>query len=417
METQEIFTRLGSALLIGLLVGLQRERTSDDVAGIRTFALIALSGALTMLLATSMGGIVLAAGYVALSIVLLVGNLLNRSENGESQADPGLTTEVAAIVIFSVGAYAMQGPLLVAGALGGTVALLLHAKRSLHRFAGRLTPEELHAIMQFTLLSFILLPLIPDRTFGPYGVVNPHEVWLMVVLIVGISLVGYITLRFLGARAGMLIGGFLGGMVSSTATTVSYARLSRSGVGFERVAAVVVMGSCSILNVRVLTEMALISRQTLLASIFPIGALLVVSLAMTAITFWRRPEQEDTAELPSHSNPSELRSAFAFAFIYAIVILALAWAQERFGTSGLYLVGALSGLTDMDAITLSSSRMVEQGQLSPDTAWRVVLIAGASNSVVKWILTAVLGGFALARRLIPFFIIVISVSLSLALFL
>jgi uncharacterized membrane protein (DUF4010 family) len=389
----ESFLQLAVALGLGLLVGLQRERTAREVAGIRTFALITVFGTLSAQLASALGGWVVAAGFVATAGLLAAANLVwarTHEKNGR-EAEPGQTTEFAALVMFAAGALVVLGPISVPVVLGGAVAVLLHLKESLHGMAGRIGERDFRAIMQFVLISLVILPVLPDRELGPYGVLNPFEVWLMVVLIVGLSLAGYVAYKLLGRDAGTALAGALGGLISSTATTASYARRSRGGEQ-ERGAflpALVVMIASTVVYARVLVEVAAVAAFRFRDLAPPLAAMLGWAALVAAAGWWFG--RGDASELPEQENPAELKGALLFGLLYAAVLLAVAWARDRFGTAGLYAVAVISGLTDVDAITLSTSRLVAGGAVEAATGWRAILLASLSNLAFKAGIVAALG--------------------------
>jgi uncharacterized membrane protein (DUF4010 family) len=239
--------------------------------------------------------------------------------------------------------------------------------------------------------------VLPHQDFGPYGVWNPFQIWLMVVLIVGISLTGYIAYKFLGSRRGTLLAGILGGLISSTATTVSYARRTVENTNLVNLAAVVIMiASCVSLG-RVLVEVAAVAPVAFVSMAPPLVVILAVSVIIAATMFLLRPARD--TRMPEQKNPAELKTAFIFAAIYAIVLLAVAVAKEHFGSAGFYTVAIVSGLTDMDAITLSLARLVESGRTDPSTGWRAILIAAMSNFMFKFGMVSLLG-----RRLLTLWI-------------
>jgi uncharacterized membrane protein (DUF4010 family) len=199
MDVRQTLVKLGIALAIGLLVGLQRERAASQVAGVRTFPLITLFGAVTALAATTLGAWVVSAGMLALAAMLVVANVAKMRRD---DIDPGLTTEVAALLMYAVGAYLVAGRTAAAVVVGGAVVLLLHLKQPLHRFVRAMGDRDVTAIMQFALITFVILPVLPDKSYGPFGVLNPHRIWWMVVLIVVISLGGYVAYKLLGVLAG-----------------------------------------------------------------------------------------------------------------------------------------------------------------------------------------------------------------------
>src|SRR5258706_1935773 len=212
LTLSDTLTRLGIALGLGLLVGMQRERTDSHLAGIRTFPLITMLGTVAGLLALRFGGWVVAAGLLSLAAIVIFSN----RARADLPPDPGITTEVATLLMFGVGAYLVPGYASVAVALVGTVAVLLHLKPEMHAFARRVGDKDFKAIMQFVLVTLVILPVLPNREYGPYQILNPFKIWVLVVLIVGISLGGYIAYKFLGATSGSLVAGVLGGISSTT---------------------------------------------------------------------------------------------------------------------------------------------------------------------------------------------------------
>lgn len=386
MPLETAFLNLGISLGLGLLVGLQRERSDAALAGIRTFALITVFGTLCAMMAREAGGWVIGAGVVAVSAATIIGNIV-AIRAGESRA--GITTEIAALVMFAVGALTVIGPREIAVAVGGAAAVLLHFKEPLHRTVARLGDRDVHAIMQFALLSLVILPVVPNETFGPYGVINPRNVWLMVVLVVGMSLGGYIAYKFLGGAAGTALAGVLGGLISSTATTVSASRGVRGNHGAAAAAAAVILIASAIVYGRVMVEIGVVAPVLLPHAAGPILSVAGVS-ALLAVVAWSSARRRRES-LGQPENPTQLKSALVFAGIYAVVLLAVAAARDRFGSAGLYTVAMISGLTDMDAITLSAGRLVQDGQLEPGAAWRAILLAAISNMGFKAGLVATLG--------------------------
>jgi uncharacterized membrane protein (DUF4010 family) len=374
-----VLQQLAVAFGLGLLLGLQRERTESSIGGIRTFPLIALFGTVCALLEKAFGGWVVAAGLLALVAVVIYSNFA-KLKSGD--IDSGMTTEVAALLLYGLGAYVVIGSMVVAVVVGGAMAALLQFKKPLHALAGALGERDMRAIMQFVLLSLVILPVLPHQDFGPYGVWNPFQIWLMVVLIVGISLTGYIAYKFLGARRGTLLAGVLGGLISSTATTVSYARRTAENTNLAILAAVViVIASCISLG-RALVEVAAVAPLAFASMAPPLASILTVSIVIAAAMFLRQRSRD--TQMPEQKNPAELKTAFIFAAIYAVVLVAVAVAKEQFGSAGFYAVAIVSGLTDMDAITLSSARLVESGRTDPSTGWHAILVAAMSNFVFKF---------------------------------
>ena len=394
MELFDTFVRLGIAIGLGLLVGLQRERTKEAIAGIRTFPLVAATGVISGLLSADLGGWVVAGGFVALSALMFVGNLAQIHAGSPS---PGLTTEVAVLVMYGIGAYLAVGPPQVGVVLGGAVAVLLHLKESLHGLAARIGDRDFRAVMQFVVISLIVLPVLPDATFGPYDVLNARQVWWMVVLVVALSLAGYVGLKLVGGRAGILVGGALGGMVSSTATTLAFARRARDGGASDVLASRVIQIATAVVYLRVLLEIGIVAPSLLVRSAPPL-LLMMVLLGLLTVAGWRRSEP-NSPEPAHHDNPTELRTALLFGALYAVVLLAVAWAKDRFGSSGLYTVAGLSGLVDLNAITLSTAQLARTGEVHEDLVWRLVLFASLANLVFKAVLIGIFGSLGLLRRM------------------
>jgi uncharacterized membrane protein (DUF4010 family) len=405
------FQQLGISLALGLLIGLQRERVADQLAGFRTFALVALFGTITAQLSGALGGWIVAAGLVGLVGIIVAGNLLRLREPG---ADTGQTTEVALLLTFGVGVYLGVGPPAVAIAVGAGTAVLLWAKPQLHGLAGKIGEDDFRAIMRFVLISGVILPILPNRAYGPFSVLNPQQIWWMVVLVVGIGLAAYVAYKLLGNRRGTLVAGLLGGAVSSTATTVGAARRTKKTPEASGAAAIVVCLAAGVVFLRVLLEIAVAAPAFLAVAAVPFSALLALFLLLAAL-LWKRQSRE-SEPLPPHENPSELKPALLFGLLYGIVLFATAAAREYFGVRGLYAVSALSGLTDVDAITLSTARLVRTAQLDPAIGWRLILVALLSNLLFKGAVIAVLGSRRLLARIAGPFLLALAVGVLLLLF-
>ncbi|MBK7645399.1 MAG: MgtC/SapB family protein [Planctomycetes bacterium] len=395
-STSELFLRLSIALGLGLLVGLERERSASGLAGFRTFPLVTLLGSLSALLAPQLGTWLPAAGFLALGLVIAIGHFTG--SRAAPDGHTGITTEVALLLMFLVGAGLALGYLASCVVVAACTAVLLHAKQRMHSFAQRLSEEDVLVLFRFVLIALVVLPVLPDRAFGPFEVLNPKEIWWMVVLIVGIGLASYVAYRLFGQKAGTLLAGLLGGLISSTATTASYARRTRGAPAIASTAALVVLIATTVVYARVGVLLAVVAPgqlRELLPPVLALGGFFVV----LCVVFWLR--REPVAVPMEHAEQAaELRPALIFGLIYAAVLFAVAAARHYFtGTGALYGVAAISGLTDVDAITLSTGRLVDAGQLEPGTAWRLIVLATLTNLGFKGALGFVLGGRALGRRL------------------
>lgn len=386
MDLLVVFQKLGIALGLGLLVGLQREYAVSQLAGIRTFAVITVFGTICALLGQQFGGWIVGLGAVALAALVVVGNV---AKMRAADSDPGLTTEAAVLLMYGVGAYLVIGPASVAVAVGGGLAVLLSWKEPLHGLIQKMGPTDIKAIMQFVLITLVILPVLPDQAYGPYEAFNPYRIWLMVVLIVGISLGGYVAYKLFGRQTGTLLSGVLGGLISSTATTVSYARRVRAAPENTVLAAAVILIASTIAFARVIAEIAVVAPGTILQTAPPL-AVMGAWMAILSLGVYFRARQEP-AEMPPQGNPAELPSALVFGGLYALVTLAIVAAKFSWGTGGLYGVAVLTGLYDLDAITLSTAQLVDQGEVAPATGWRVILTAALSNLVIKALIAGLLG--------------------------
>jgi uncharacterized membrane protein (DUF4010 family) len=380
------FQDLLIALVLGLLVGLQRERADRDIAGIRTFPLITILGVFSGTLAQEFGGWIVAASLLALAAMIVVGNLIKAREG---RADPGLTTEMAALVMFSVGAALVAGYTAPAITVGGGVALLLHWKRPLHEFARRIGPDDFQAIIRVVLVALVILPVLPNQAYGPYGVLNPFQMWLMVVLIVGISLSAFVVYKLMGPQSGTVAVGILGGLISSTATSVSHARHSREYPNDTDAAALVIFIASAIVFVRVIVEIAIVAPGILAVTVPPLATMMGIMVLIAGGAFMVTARR--ITAMSDRRPPSSLKAAIIFGLLYGVVLLAVAAAREHFDQRGLFVVAALSGLTDMDAITLSTAQLVRTGDLTAETGWRLILVGAMANLVFKGGVVAALG--------------------------
>ena len=384
-----------TSLAIGLLIGLERERTPSAKAGLRTFALVALFGTLTALLTTKLDSPwLLIAGLLAVAVMIIAAYI---NKPGEETTDPGTTTVIALLLCYGLGAMIWYGLATLAVMLAIGVTALLYFKPELRGISQRLTRRDLVAVLQFSVLTFIVLPILPDQDYGPYDAFNPHQAWLMVVLISGISLAGYTALHLVGTRYGAPLLGFFGGIVSSTATTLIYAKHGKSNQAMSYLAASVIVIASMVVLLRLLVVSAVVAYGTL-PSLFPmLGSGLLFGL-IVALYNWRKMTSTTELYIPETSNPAELHTAIGFGLLYVAVLLGSAWMKDIAGSQGLYAVALVSGLTDVDAITLSSLRLFNLGQLSEHQTVTAITIAFLANLAFKFGMVMFIGGWGLARH-------------------
>jgi uncharacterized membrane protein (DUF4010 family) len=382
---------------IGLLIGLERERQTDLKAGLRTFALVGLLGCLSALLAQlTDNGWILAAGMLAVAAMMIAAHVSDPLDTG----DPGTTSVVALMVCYALGAVVWFGYASTAVMLAIATTVLLYFKAELHGISKSLTHVDLLSILQFGILALVILPILPDRSFGPYQALNPHNIWWMVVLISGVSLAGYAALRMTGAQHGAALIGLFGGFASSTATTMIFARHARANAGLARTAMVVIL----LANIVVMVRLGVLSfavAPNLAGSLLGVlGGGIVLGITAT-LWGWRQLEGGDALPMPNVTNPTEIRTALTFGALYALVLVLSAWLQDVAGNRGLYLLALASGLTDVDAITLSSLRMFSLEKLTAAETITAITLATISNLAFKTGLVVVIGGAALARLTLP----------------
>ncbi len=382
------------ALAIGLLMGLERERNPAAKAGLRTFALTALLGVLTTHLATVLGEPwLIAVGLLLVGAMIIAAYLRDPQPDG----DPGTTTVAALMLCYGLGVLVWHNEIQLAVMLGIAATILLYFKPELRGMSQQLSRRDLLAVLQFAVLSLIILPLLPNRNYGPYGALNPYQIWWMVVLIAGVGLAGYAALRLVGQQRGAVVLGLLGGLVSSTATTLAFSRHARANSAMLPVAVIVIVLANLVVLVR-LGVLAAVLAPSVLSQMLPVLAGGLVAGGLGAAYGVRKLQpQGGMPELPM-DNPTELRPALGFGLLYAGVLLAAAWLSDLLGTRGLYGVALVSGLTDVDAITLSSLRLLSLDKLTVAVAVNVVTIATLANLAFKSALALFIGGWNMARH-------------------
>ena len=403
------FHKLLISLALGLLVGLQRQWADSPLGGIRTFSFISLLGAVCAILAEKTGNWLIAAGLVSVAALGIAGKWLRKNDRTAAE-HTSLGNELAMLLVFLSGVLVQIGPIWFAATLAALVAILLHWKPELHGIVARFDAGEVKAIMQFALISLVILPIVPDQTLDPLQVVNLHDIWIMVVIIVAISLSGYIVYKFFGEKAGIFLGGILGGVISSTATTISHAKMNEASRDIRWECLLIILLAWATVYVRLSIEILIISTS-LAAILWPFGILFVVSL-LPVVILWRKAS--GLKGMPVQGNPAELKTALTFAVLYAVILFAVAIAKKHTAIFGLVAVSAFSGLTDMDAITLSTARLFKEGKLTPDEAMKIIIIAIMSNTVFKGAMVRIWGGSQLFRVIFIPWLAVLIVGLGIA---
>lgn len=413
----DTWLNLASALAIGLLIGAERGWSAREIldtrlsAGIRTFGLVGLLGGLGTLLAGHFGPLAWLGLLLAVAVLVTTAYLIDQKHDD----DPGLTSEMALLLTFLLGSLALAHSRLLAGGCAVVVALLLSLKEPMHSALKRLTAAELSGALKLLFISLVLLPALPDQGYGPWQVFNPYATWWMVVLIAGLGFAAYAAMRLVGTRHGLLLTALLGGVVSSTAMTLTLSRL-HSQRELHALLAAGLLATSALMFPRVLLEVAAINPHLLAELLWPLGAAALV-YAGGALYWWRRAansEQAPSAE-PPLKNPFELGPALRFAVLLAVILLLVEVGRRELGDVGVYLVAILSGLTDVDAITLSLSRSALH-ELDAQVAVRGIALAVISNSLIKGVLIAIVGGPRLALLTVPVMAGGLGLGLALVLF-
>ncbi len=398
----DLAARFGAALGLGLLVGLERQHKqrpeAESFAGARTFALIALLAAAAFDFGIRLGQAwAPVASFTAVAALAIVSYYLT-SKDG----DVGATTEVSALLTFMVGGLCGAGEVGLASAITVATLLMLSVKGWTQRFATHIEEADVAAVLKFAIITVIVLPLLPNKSFGPppLDVVNPYKVWLMVVLISGLNFASYVLVKVVGQEHGIGITGLLGGLVSSTAVTLGFSQRSRQDRELAGTFTLGILVAWTVMFFRVLLVVGLIDLALARRLAPGIGMLGAVNLAICAWLF-RRNRSDQKGQVKSGSNPFELGEAVKFGLIFGVVTFLAKAAQVYLGNAGLYLAGAVAGLTDVDAIALSMAGLTQADASMAGPAARAVLIAVLSNTLVKTGMAVSLGSPELRKSFLP----------------
>lgn len=399
----EYFTHIGIAIALGLLVGSQRgwhergQREGSRVAGVRTYTLIALFGSLVAAgvnaLSPFQAWLLCGLAFLPVATLLVAGFYQSAAADG----NVSITSELAAMMVYWLGVLPAFDLALPAAASAVILALLLHMRETLHRLLAALDHAELLGTLQFLLASVVLLPLLPDQGFGPWDAINPYQLWWMVVLISGLSLLGYFAMRLAGARKGVLLTSLSGGLVSSTAVTLSLSRLQGDMRNPPVLAAGILLAAATMFA-RILAVVAVLKGELLSALLMPMLAGLIVLLAAAGYQ-WRRTHDHGQETVLRVHNPFQLGPALQFAGLLALVMFATEALLHWFGQGGLYVLSVLTGVADVDAIVLS---LAPKGgsELAAGVVVLCIALAAASNTLMKGIYCRVIGGAELGWRVL-----------------
>jgi uncharacterized membrane protein (DUF4010 family) len=412
----DLFYRFGAALVIGILIGMERERSAElrDMklfAGVRTIALISLAGCA--------GGLLSDITNSPWPLVVVIGTMGGLSIAAYiTMKSGGSTSEVAAFIAMLCGALAYYEYYSVAAAIAVVTTVLLSFKQEMHSIAHHLSSEDVYSTLKFAAITAIVLPILPDRSFGPppFDAINPYKIWLMVVFISAISFTGYVLMKVVNVRHGIALTGLLGGLVSSTAVTLSFGRRSKQESDLSAHFALAITIAWAVMFLRVMVQIAALNIALLNILWLPLLAAALVLAAYATFLYIRH--KDDSSQEVTLVNPFELKPALTFGVIYAAILLISRAAQIYFGEIGIYISSALAGLADVNAVTLTMAELSSQPEgVELEIAAEAVILAALSNTVVRTIMVYVTGASALRRFMLPSAILAIIVTIAAALWL
>lgn len=389
---------LAISIGIGFLIGMERQFSKETAehqeqfAGIRTFTMVSMFGYLSALIGQVMGEWIFGLTLVCVFAFVIVSYLRLSKTPGNS----GATSEFALIITFVLGGLVFLGMILLALIIMVVMLLLLAFKPTLHLFVEKLKRQELLAIILFVVMSALVIPFLPDFNFGPYKLWNLKEIWKMVVLVSGTSLVGYMIAKFMGNR-GTMLAGVVGGLVSSTSVALAYSRKSTESKSVDTsfYYAMGVISACTVMFPRVLFEVYIVNLELAYDLWVPIALISLAGFG-SAVLIYKFKKGNIGHNGIVLKNPLDLAIAIKFALLYAAIQWLVKYSSEQFGDSGTYIAGAISGITDVDAITLSMAKMAREGGNSI-LAVNTILIATLSNTLVKFIIVIALGSDILKK--------------------
>lgn len=411
-DLPSIWTRLVITILIGLLIGIERERNRGEgykvFAGVRTFPLIALLGFLSALLTEIMAVYVYFVLLLCFSS-LVVSSYFQLSKKGEL----GATSSITDFLTFILGSLVFWNLTLLSIALAIVIVAFLSLKEKFREFVGKIDPEDIFATIKFAIVAIIILPILPDATYDPFEVLNPRQIWYFVVLVAGISFAGYVLFKFIGAQKGITVLSILGGVVSSTASTLSFAQKSKESNVLSRNFAAAIILASAIMLPRILLIIFVVNKPLAFELLIPFAFLFITSLTVAAF-LWMSNSKIKNEEIKL-DNPFKILFAIKFGLVFTAILFLSKASQVFFGDAGVYTTSFLAGLADVDAIALTMSSLTP-ASISLDLAAIAVLIAGFANTIVKLLISSFFGSKDLRKYTnIGFGIILISFVITAAL--
>jgi len=409
LKSEDLFVLLQKlliAILIGALIGIEREHSKTEgektFAGIRTFPLISILGFIAALISSLISFWIYLAIFGGFASLITASHIYSAREGRF-----GGTSEISMLVVFMLGSLVLWNFIILAAIIGVIVTLFLTLKIQLHTFAGKINEEDLYATLKLAIITVIILPLLPDKTYGPFNVLNPRAIWYMVIFISGISFIGYILIKIYGQDKGIFVTGLLGGMVSSTAVAVSLSRKSNENKELAGNLAVGIILASTVMYPRIFIVALVFNSSLILKLWIP---MLIFTLTGIGISYFMSKKVTNIKhEKIEVKNPFELKSALLFGLIFGLVMFAAKAAQVYLGNAGVYSASGLAGITSVDAIVLSLAKLPD---LNKDVAIVAIIIATISNTIVKGVVSNILGVKELKRYTLTGLGIICSISIA-----
>lgn len=381
-----LFQKIIIAILIGIFIGVERERKKKPgekyFGGIRTFPLVALFGFLSAMIASFTEFYLYAIFFLIFGLTISISYYF-AAERGEI----GGTTEIALFIVFILGSLVFWDMLLVSAAIAVVVQIFLAFKTELRTFAGEVNQEDIIATIKFLVLTIIVLPILPDKQFGPFNAFNPHKVWLIIILIASVSFSGYILFKIIGTNKGIALLSFLGGIASSTALTLSFTQKSKEVKDLSRNFAAGIILASSIMFPRLLFIIFVANQKMVAALALPFLFFTVVGLISSFVIWRKNTKQINNIDL---TNPFKIIFALKFGLVFLIILFIAKASQFYFGNNGVYVSGFFSGFADLDAIALSLAEIANK-VISLDVAANAMILAAFANTIVKLLIPLFLG--------------------------
>ena len=379
----EFFIRLFVACGIGFLIGLEREHSAlekkeEEFAGIRTFIFLSLLG----FIGATFNYLISPWGFALILSGVIILTSISYWVLASSRGDVGGTSEITAIIAVLLGGLTFLGYIEISLAITVIMVVLLSSKLKLQSVISQITDEEMYDFIRFVVVALLIFPFLPNETYGPYDVINPREIGWVILLTSGLGFIGYVLVRILGAGRGILMSGIIGGLVSSTAVTWVFSRKSREEPSLAINCAIAILAASSIMVIRVLIWVLVFNKELMTDFYLPIGIVFLGAIGVTLYFYFQEKKNRKTdAEIPL-GKPLNLAGALVFGLLYTVIIFAVAYASDTFGNKGIYITSGIGGLSDIDAITISVSKL-SNNSISVLTAQNAILIATLANTIVK----------------------------------